>query len=554
MSVAQLRAAFSSGRGKRGLLLIDGRWRLPEKVFAGPRIFGGHRPFVPSSPLLDPLWRTLGLRSPDAQDCIAVLRKMALAPLAPADAAIVLETTRALASKLGAMSPQLRARLLRLPLWVGDRWESGRPVYAFEDPSLALQAATQVLVWQPGFSSLAGIAELLGPLGVTLLRTDDFAPVAVNGRGVIAGNDLRRRFAVAIQHLRNELARGDQPLHDSLTVRWGELCAAQVFVESGLELTARANDRSIVVAANAHMLRKPLALVVGSAEYAGTADAGGRAIASLFSGDQQKVAWAWVSMWQRAGEGLTPEEIILSTGKAEEDADRTERLIHLKGQAGNRRASRGGTRDNGSTSIVAGETGSVEVRSLKDISELEPDEGPIVNRGEARGGAIFPARRPASTGSGRDGPSRDASMQSGSRSARRTVPPPMSEREQLAFEAVRRALRLDPPQIVDLRARRGLGADAMDDLRQLFEIKMESSDEFPNDVTLTRSEVEAAQNDPDFFLAVVAGLDKGSGELRVRFIFNPLKCLAIRIGGDATLSGVREVEALEYRFRKPNAQ
>ena len=126
----------------------------------------------------------------------------------------------------------------------------------------------------------------------------------------------------------------------------------------------------------------------------------------------------------------------------------------------------------------------------------------------------------------------------------------MSEREQLAWEAVLRALRSDPQQIRDLRARRGIGADAMDEFRQIYEIKMASSPEFPNEVTLTPAEFDAAQNDADFFLVVVAGLEDGDGQLRVRFIFDPLKRLAICIKGEVTLRGVREVQALEYRFSK----
>ena len=94
------------------------------------------------------------------------------------------------------------------------------------------------------------------------------------------------------------------------------------------------------------------------------------------------------------------------------------------------------------------------------------------------------------------------------------------------------------------------GADAIDELHQLYEIKMESSAEFPNEVTLTRAEVDAAQNNPDFFLAIVSGVEDGAGELRVRFIFDPLSRLAVRIKGEVTLTGVRDVEALEYRFSK----
>lgn len=56
--------------------------------------------------------------------------------------------------------------------------------------------------------------------------------------------------------------------------------------------------------------------------------------------------------------------------------------------------------------------------------------------------------------------------------------------------------------IADLRKEVGAGADAIDELRQFFEIKMESSAEIPNEITLTPSEVERARTDPDFFLAV----------------------------------------------------
>jgi len=65
---------------------------------------------------------------------------------------------------------------------------------------------------------------------------------------------------------------------------------------------------------------------------------------------------------------------------------------------------------------------------------------------------------------------------------------------------------------------------------------------------LTPSEVERARTDPDFFLAVVAGLEEGAGELRVRFIFDPLGRLPLRLRNDLTFGGVRDAEALEYVF------
>jgi len=124
----------------------------------------------------------------------------------------------------------------------------------------------------------------------------------------------------------------------------------------------------------------------------------------------------------------------------------------------------------------------------------------------------------------------------------------MDARESLAFEAVRQALRMNHEQLTDLRSRRGIGADAIDELGQFFEIKMVSAAEVPDTITLLPSEVERAQIEPDFFLAVVSGLDEDSGDLRVRFIFDPLNRLSIQIRGEVTLSGVRQADALEFIF------
>jgi hypothetical protein len=92
----------------------------------------------------------------------------------------------------------------------------------------------------------------------------------------------------------------------------------------------------------------------------------------------------------------------------------------------------------------------------------------------------------------------------------------------------------------------------VDSLRQSFEIKMSSGRDIPNEVTLTPNEVERARTDPDFFLAVVAGLEEGAGELRVRFIFDPLSRLPLQLRSDLTFGGVRDAEALEYVFPAPN--
>jgi hypothetical protein len=557
MTVRELRTAFTGGRGRPGLLLIGGRWYSPSEAFAGEQVFGRHRPFASGSPDLALLWKTLELAQPEAADCIAVLREIAREPLHPEDKGTVLQTMRTLANKLDSISPQLRSRLRNLPLWTGDAWSAQRPIYAFEDDALAAQAASQVAVWHSGFASFAGLEDLLQELGVTALRLEDFAPVALDGHGVVVGDHLRPQFALAVEHLRDELARGDQTLHDSLlkVARWRELRVAQVIVQENLKLAARQNGaKPILVSADAVMLREPLALVVRGEGHMGSADAAGRAIASLFSGDRQKVAWAWVSMWTRAGSGVTPEQILLSTDAGRDNGDEgSGGLIRLQGQASARNARGPKKLKAAGGAGVLGRATAVTVQQLKDLSEYEPDAGTIVNPGQTGSGVIFPSRNHEAAARSRRSARTGAARQSGAASTtkKRSVPAPVTDREQLALDAVRKALRLDPPQIADLRKRQGLGADAMDELRQFYELKMESSGEFPTEVTLQGSQLDAAQDpEVEFFLAVVAGLSDDSSELRVRFIFDPLDRTVLRIKGEATLSGIPIAEALEYRFKK----
>lgn len=138
---------------------------------------------------------------------------------------------------------------------------------------------------------------------------------------------------------------------------------------------------------------------------------------------------------------------------------------------------------------------------------------------------------------------------------KRSVLPPVNDREAMALDAIRRALQLDPEQFRDVRERRGLGVDAIDEMRHLYELKMTSGPKFPDEISLEGSQVKAAMEESnDFFLALVAGLEDGKGELRVRFIFKPLEKLQTRIPAVVTLMGVDTVEALEYVFVKADPE
>ncbi|MFC3784088.1 hypothetical protein GGR90_000738 [Sphingopyxis italica] len=546
MTAYQLRNAFRAGVDGPGLLLVGKQWLSPEAVLRGPAIFGPRRAFAPHIDGLEPLWKTLGVEPPNASDAIAVLKELSDAPPAPVDLGVAIRALKLVAAAVPDMSVQLRTSLRRLPLWIGTAWSTERPIYAFEGEALLASAPPSMPVWRPGLTSFAAIAPLLEPLGVILLTPSDFRPESTPAYGVAEGERLRPIFSRAVALLRQELVKADQNLLDSLAVEWDDLLAAQLVVDPELTIVGELPTGTIKLPATAHMVRDPLRLIVREAAQAGTAESGGAAVASLFDGDHQKAAWAWAAIWPRADNGERAVGAVLPKARAERSGGK-ERLDELARQAAQRELA-GKRRTGKPETKTKTRVQPVQVRKLRELDELEPSAGVIVNEGAKPSGDIVFARRQAAK-ERKFGRKRSRDIQNGSAPAR-TVLPPVTDREKMALDAVRRALCLDVEQFNDLRDTRGVGVDAIDELRQCYEIKMSSGATMMTDVVLTASEVEAAKNDPDFFLAVVAGLEDGEGELRVRFIFDPLANLDVRMRSDLTLTGVDKAEALEFSFKK----
>ncbi len=122
------------------------------------------------------------------------------------------------------------------------------------------------------------------------------------------------------------------------------------------------------------------------------------------------------------------------------------------------------------------------------------------------------------------------------------------DREDVGLELLRRVLGSDLDQIVDLRTQRGVGADAVDQLENYYELKVSAGSE-PDQVTLTNSEVQRALTTPDFFLVVVSNIEEG-GEARptIRLVVDPVNQLRPTDRGTITLSGLREATSLVYEF------
>ena len=121
------------------------------------------------------------------------------------------------------------------------------------------------------------------------------------------------------------------------------------------------------------------------------------------------------------------------------------------------------------------------------------------------------------------------------------------EKESIGLKLLEMAVGRD---LVDVRAKRGVGADALDEEDgQYYELKVSAGNE-PDVVSLTASEVmRAAEADDKFVLAVVSGVEGANACPTVRLIFDPLKELeAGADDGKVNLAGVRRSQSLVYRF------
>ena len=105
----------------------------------------------------------------------------------------------------------------------------------------------------------------------------------------------------------------------------------------------------------------------------------------------------------------------------------------------------------------------------------------------------------------------------------------------------------DREDIVDLRTQCDVGADAMDQLKRFYELKVSAGDE-PNSIALTNTELQRARSSPHFFLVVVSRVESADARPTVRIIPQPLDQLEQSVNGTMALSGVREAKSVTYEF------
>ena len=534
-------------------------WQPPRSVLTGAPIFGEHRAFVPQVPKCDQLWRTLRLRKPSQYDCLEVLREVARRRKHAPDAteeAIILDTLRALVDHYANGNKVERRKLAQLSLWTSKGWTRDRPVYATDDPVLATGLGDTLPIWRPG-GEPEQFRALFEPLRVTEIRAK--GAEVIDPELATEDHDLTEFFQRALGLLRDDLLRHDQKLARRVTVPWADLGKCIVKVHPSLTLRiAVASGRLYNCKANAKVVATRATVFVRKGEALARVDGGGRALAALFEGAERLVAQAWRVACDRAEERIEAQHLELAAERAANEAaelDHDDLLvkfqertvqIHSSSRPSTDRtvggvppshAARGQTERQEQPSAVPARRALVDPQSLRLVDP----------KGRMNKNSLNAVSGTASLASTRRGLNEPKGGSSGpqNRSARREYTD--LDKENVGLELLKRLLSLDKDEIVDLRTQRGVGADAMDEMENYYELKVSAGPE-PDSVTLTDSEVQRALSTDQFFLIIVSNVEASDARPTIRVIEHPLKNTRLTVRGTMTLAGIHEAKSLDYEF------
>ena len=557
LSVVQLRRAFHY---PNGLVFTDLGWLAPQSVLGGPHIFGNYKAFAPAIGDTETLWRALGLRKPSFEDCLDVVRAIARKRGAPDpdEEAILLETMRALESlSKSGVAPRDRAKLRRIPLWTSKGWVRDRPVYATDDPVLLVGLRDQIPLWDPG-GELQQFRSLVDLLRVEEIGID--AAQVIEPGLATEHDESSELFRTAIQLLREDLTRNEPELAKNVRFSWDLIGKFSVYIHSTLAVGVAAGREGEVVryecgvAAKVDSDRRVVFIQI-PAELS-RVDSGGRAIAALFHGDQRHLALAWLAACHRALSGREARLIQLAEERGRREVEQTEsdiatQMAEIRAHIDAKHRPLGGsTPRRATTSSLPVSTpnrwGDPQIPPSLDSHRVlvDPESLRLVDpQGRVEKREVTPRRKSADKGAlaepkpGTDGPH-------GRTPIRHYTD---LDKETVGLEILRKLLSSDDTEISDLRAQRGVGADAVDELQNFYELKVSGGTE-PDQVTLTDAEVKRALTTPKFFLAVVSGVEGVDARPKVRLIVDPLKQLQPAERGSINLSGVRSSNSQTYDF------
>lgn len=545
-------AVLTALRRGAGLVATNVGWRSPSVVFSGPKIFGDMYAFAPAINGVEPLWSLLRIHPPGVDDAKTVLRKLTTTPHLDTDERLVmLESLRILA----AAKPTKLGVLKRTPVWVGDKWERKRPVYAVTNPLVAQALKGTIPIWAPG-GALSQLASLTDPLGLT--RIDHRDNQVLDIRGATEEPDLTKVFSRAITNIRADLALSDPAAEASLTLSWDDLVMYQVCLLSRirLQLAETIAGTPLRLDVDAWLDPQSGTLYITDVDAAGRLTSGAYAIAAAFTGNTRSIAHAWVVAWTEALAGHEAEKLATAASedaerrREREEADDT-RLREFANRTKTKRSRAAGkaakntTSGNGgagSASAAEDPPAPLPARNLIDTTDLtiRGGDGTIINAEKGRG----PSKTRKKRGALKEP---DPQNQKKPASARRRAPANYTdgEKEDAGMEVVRQVLGLEIKDMIDIRNQHNVGADAIAELRNFYELKVHAQ-EIPDQIRLQDSEIQRAYETENFFLVLVGNVEAGSAPTEVRIITDPLDKLNPSVTGHITFTGVRSAKSFQY--------
>jgi hypothetical protein len=546
-------AAFRRGAG---LISTNIGWRSPSVVFSGPEVFGDMYPFAPAINGTEPLWSLLRIQRPGVDNAKTVLRQLTTEPQLNTDQRLVmLESLRILANS----KPSQLGSLKRTPLWVGDRWARKRPVYAVANPLVAEALKGSIPIWEPG-GALGQLESLIDPLGLT--RIDPRDSRVLDTHDAAEDPDLTKVYSRAVANLRADLALSDAAAEATLTVSWDDLASYQVCLMPTIrvQLAVPVAGKPLRLDVNAWLDTQSGTFYVTSIDAAGRLTSGAYAIAAAFTASTRSIAHAWVVAWSEAHAGHQAEKVATAASEAAErkrerdeadDARLREFAKHTKQKRAQSRTAGKKTRDGdpgGGETSKDDDPAPLPPRILIDTTNLtiRGDDGTIINADKKSGTEQGTSTTKATK---RSGGLKDPDPKNRKKPAntRRRAPANYTpdEKEDAGVDVVRQVLGLDIEEMIDIRNQHNVGADAIDELRNFYELKVHARD-IPDQIRLQDSEAQRAYETENFFLVLVGNVEAGGPPTEVRVITDPLNKLNPTVTGHITLTGVRAAKSYQY--------
>ena len=541
-----LKIAFG-GRGKHaGLILANGTWNMPSQMRRGRKIFGGYMNFVSDSTSFERLWDVLRIQYPDMNDCIKVLDQVAESQTGDDAKAVVFDTYRWV-NELLRQSPGRRFRRLEtMPIWDGREWSRQRPVYWTDDEMLNGALSKSLRIWAPPCPP-EQLPELVPAAGIVHLPIEHIKVRGISPESIARGMGKQAEFSNSIYALQNILAREHPQVYNDVVLSWQELANCEIAVLPDLKVeVVLPNGARKIAAADGHASVEEGLICLRDESGFGIKDIGGKLVSRFFEKPASRaiVPLAWFYAWQSKRD-VEEDPIELAP---EEDSFGVEPLGRIAEAAGAKKGRRLHlTRSRtDKKSNVMDDGHAREPRLLKQPEQLEITRVEEINKGSTRG-RVISGKPPGSPPGSPHGPKR------GSKD-RGPGPRPKAyseqDKEQLALELPEAAIR-EPAndELRDLTGVKGVGADAIDELKRLFEIKAHGG-EIPDSISIQASQVQRAlHSGRDFFVAVFGGLEDDYEATVLRVFATPLSTLDWESGTQVHLKGVNSKHAVEIVFQ-----